>query len=411
MPTKLKGLKITSTDLVTAGANPDAFIRLFKRKDGTEATGSDSPSDGLVQKIAAALAESMASVFGKVKLSAVAKEAKTFDEEMERERLREVTGESWSMVYTLSDSFYSIITDTELTEDAKRDMMLTSLDEFAETLRGAIPNWAQGKKAESGETVTKSAAEQAAFDAYQATKYAKNDGDTPPAGGVPKSEPGGNPGGDNPVGKSHDKEKEETDTMKIDKSKMTPEEQATLAEFEKKYGVAEQEAPAAPGGDGNVEKGAEPTAGTEAGAGPELHPEVKKAIEDNKALASKVEELTKNLETQKLIAAAKKYEAIGKKADELAPKLYDLKKAGGTAYDDTIALLDEQVALVEKSGLFGELGLNTGGSQDATGSLIAKAEEIRKANAGMGDAEAFAKAYETYPELAAQYEKVYKGRA
>ena len=201
--------------------------------------------------------------------------------------------------------------------------------------------------------------------------------------------------------------------MKIDKSKMTPEELAALEAIEKKYGIAEPDVPA---GDatGGVAKGDEtPPAAPDAGAGatPELHPEVKKALESNAALTVQIEALQKSLEIKDLTAIAKKYEVIGKKSDELAPKLYDLKKAGGTAYDDFVGLLDEQVTLVEKGGLFSELGTARSGSLGTDGELSGAVAEIRKSNAGMTEAEAIIKAFEQNPELAAKYDNdYYKGR-
>ena len=45
MATKLKHLKVTNVDFVDEGANPDAFIKLFKRKDDAAAepdAGADS---------------------------------------------------------------------------------------------------------------------------------------------------------------------------------------------------------------------------------------------------------------------------------------------------------------------------------------------------------------------------------
>ena len=203
--------------------------------------------------------------------------------------------------------------------------------------------------------------------------------------------------------------KEETNTMNIDKSKLTPEELAALEAIEKKYGTAEtgenaDSAPNAPDADNtDVGKGAEP---------PSLHPDVKKALEANQELATQVEALRKSLEIKDLAIAAGKYEVIGKNAEELAPKLYELKKAGGTVYDEFVALLDEQVTLVEKSGLFGEIGSSRGGAVGNTGELAAKAAEISKNNSGMTEPEALAKAFEENPELAAKYEHEYlKGRA
>jgi hypothetical protein len=148
-----------------------------------------------------------------------------------------------------------------------------------------------------------------------------------------------------------------------------------------------------------------------------MHPEVRKALDEaaavRKAQGEEIEALKKSLEMKELEAGLAKYEAIGKKAGELAQKLYELKKAGGTVYADYVAVLDEQLALVEKSGLFGEVGSGFGGSPGpgSGGELDAKAAEIRKANPTMTAPEAFAKAYEENPGLAAKYDAEYLGRA
>ena len=47
--TKLKNLSVTSVDLVDQGANPDAHIRLFKRRKEA-ADGTDDPDRGLFEK-------------------------------------------------------------------------------------------------------------------------------------------------------------------------------------------------------------------------------------------------------------------------------------------------------------------------------------------------------------------------
>ena len=48
MATKLKHLKVTSVDFVDEGANPDAHIRLYKRRDevAAEPGTEDHNSDG-----------------------------------------------------------------------------------------------------------------------------------------------------------------------------------------------------------------------------------------------------------------------------------------------------------------------------------------------------------------------------
>ena len=400
MTTKLKGLQITSTDLVDQGANPDAHIRLLKRKDN--ANGGDT-NDTLIQKITAAIAK----MFNKDTLTVtepVEKGALTFVDNLEMEHLRELSHEMFECCYAFSDSLCSIICDGEMDCDGKRDIMFTSLDEFTEAVRNAVPKWAQGKRNDT-DTVAKSAAGTAAFDTFWGEiQKAANGGNTNPDNSD-KPDTSSKPTDDNgSINKSTTTtEKEETDTMKIDKSKLNAEEQAVLADLEKKYGVEEPETPPAPPatGDGGVEKGL-------------LHPEVQKAIADiqeiNKALIAKVEEQGKSLEMSQLTSVAKKYEIIGKKADELAPKLYELKKAGGTVYDDYVALLNEQATLVEKSGIFAEIGKNTSGGAGVREAIGIAAADIAKNTAdGLSTPDSVVKAWEANPELAAQYDKEYKG--
>ena len=168
--------------------------------------------------------------------------------------------------------------------------------------------------------------------------------------------------------------------MQIDKAKMTPEHLAAYEELEKQYGVE--------GSDPNQERG-EPAGralnppAQEPLAQGAVHPEVQKALEEHRALvekqAAQIEGLQKNIELNALIEIAKKYELLGKKPDELALKLYDMKKAGGTVYDDYVAVLDESLAVIGKSGMFKEIGSNrSGGSDSAEGRVRAEAAEIVK---------------------------------
>lgn len=216
-------------------------------------------------------------------------------------------------------------------------------------------------------------------------------------------------------------EKEATHIMEFDKSKMTPEEQAILEGLEKKYGIPDDKsgmgtapgaASAAPEGD--VAKGATPETQSPSSTSGELHPEVQKALSEYQELMKRqraeVEELKKSLEMERLTVIAKKYEVLGKKADELAAKLYELKKAGGTIYGDYVALLDENVTMLTKSGLFSEIGKNTQGSAGAEQTLGIKAAELAKSAAGKLDGpDSIIKAWEENPDLAAQYEAEYMG--
>ena len=327
--------------------------------------------------------------------SSVEKDAHTFGEKINRVMLEEVTREMHEFTYALADSLCSIICDNSLTSESKKTLMAQSLEEFNTTVRGAMDSWTKGKKiTDDNDSTEEAGIQKSDAEAEELEKILKNNG-------IKESEA---------ETATADGEKEETDTMKIDKSKMTAEEQAVLADFEKRYGMADEP------DTGNTpdepiikDAGAE----SETGESTELHPEVAKALDEFREISkqrdAEVAELKKNLEIEKLKTVAKKYEVLGKNSDDLATKLYDLKKAGGTVYDDYVALLDENVETVTKSGLFGEIGSNQQGSMGTAQSLQTKAAEIGKSAGGMSSAEAIVKAFEDNPELAAQYDAEYKG--
>ena len=112
------------------------------------------------------------------------------------------------------------------------------------------------------------------------------------------------------------------------------------------------------------------------------------------------------------IEVAKKYDILGQKPEELGPQLYELKKSNEEMYNTVIATLDGQVALIEKSPLFAEIGKSghSGGSYNglhgAEAKADAKAKEIMKADPNMSYTEAIAKAWED-PEIAAEYDAEY----
>ena len=115
------------------------------------------------------------------------------------------------------------------------------------------------------------------------------------------------------------------------------------------------------------------------------------------------------------IEVAKKYDILGQKPEELGPQLYELKKSDEAMYNTVIATLDGQVALIEKSPMFAEIGKsgNAGGPYSglsgAEAKADAKAQEIMKADPSIGYTEAIAKAWED-PQIAAEYDAEYFGR-
>lgn len=166
--------------------------------------------------------------------------------------------------------------------------------------------------------------------------------------------------------------------MNIDKSKLTAEEQATL--------------------DALLAKGADsdPSSAQDDDIYKGLHPAVKAELE-------RLRKAVDAQEDRELEAVAKKYEAIGKKPEELVPVLKSLK--GTPAYDEMISVMDAAVDAVEKSALFTEIGKTGHGTGDAMKQADEKAAEIMKADPKLTHAQALDKVFRMNPELAAQVEK------
>lgn len=158
-----------------------------------------------------------------------------------------------------------------------------------------------------------------------------------------------------------EKEMEVEKDMEFEIEKMSEADKATYEELKKKYSKTEEV---------------------------EIHPEVKKAMDE-------VAELRKALEKRDLMDVAKSYEIIGKKPEELVEKLYDLKQAGGNVYDEYIGLLDEMKKTAE-SGVFKEFGSNKSGENS---NLAQAVNEVMKQFPTLTPAQAVVKAYELNPEL------------
>ncbi len=198
-------------------------------------------------------------------------------------------------------------------------------------------------------------------------------------------------------------EKKEGDFMdmsRIDKSKLTPEELAQLAAIEKKALIEEPAGGAAEPVNNNpepVSKGAEETEDIYKG----IHPAVKEELENLKKFRAEAEE-------KELLAVAKKYEIIGKKPEELVNTFKSLKAAGGSAYDEMIAVLDESVNMVKNAGVFDEIGkrgeITGGGAEKAWAQIENHAKEIQKAKPDISWEQAVDTAALQHPELVQEYE-------
>lgn len=426
MATKLKNLEVTSVDLVDRGANPDAHVRLFKRGEEPPEEEPTDTEKGLLRKFARWLAKGYGDARkgggeapdGPDAPDGVAKGARLLAEELGREGPREAAGEVEWLCHALSESLSSIICDGDMTPGGREAMMAQSLREFGEAIAGPMGAWARGRKsgavpggAEKGAAMG-GAADAEAADATDATGDA-DAADAAGAAGAGKQQEEPTPGmagqvGGATKGMGSMPEKEGYDTMKIDKGSMSPEDLEILEGLEKKY---------AAGGDGDGDGAAQDAAGKAGDASGDgegaASGEVAKALADMRAAyeaqTAELEALKKSLEIGKLAQMAEKYEPLGKRSGELAEKLYELRKAGGTAYDDYVALLDESLAMVGKGSLFGEIGSSRQGTAGGEEAIGMKAAEIEKAGGASG-ADAVVKAFEENPELAARYEEEYMGR-
>lgn len=195
--------------------------------------------------------------------------------------------------------------------------------------------------------------------------------------------------------------------MKIYKSNFSAEELATWEALIAKGKVAPEEQeeeleddkpafpPKKPAKKAEVE---EPMVETAKSASPEIT-----------AALERMEKLEKSIEMKEFTEIAKKYAPLGEKEEELAERLYDMKKSNPANYDAYVSILDKSLGMVEKSGLFAEIGKSYSGSTagGAVSKADAKAKEIMKADPTKTYDEAIAKAWED-PALMAEYDAEYQ---
>ena len=127
------------------------------------------------------------------------------------------------------------------------------------------------------------------------------------------------------------------------------------------------------------------------------------------AALERLANLEKSAEMKECHDIAKKYAALGEDEDELAQTIYEMKKSNDSNYNAYIKALDQSLDIVEKSGLFAEIGKSargfSGGS--AVDKIEAAATELQKSDPTMNRADAIAKSWENHPELMAEYDAEY----
>lgn len=401
MATKLKNLRIRKVDFVDEGANPDAHIRMLKRKEKS-VSGNEGRSSGnifkklfaFIGKAAGMAPEEIDNAIDEIQKG----DSASFSEKIDEVKNYKIADEIWDVCYALQSSLCSILNDGDMDSASAETAMQESLDEFYEAVKASIKDWSSGKTAsivEKSEEVSEADLEIMKAAVKRLNKSIEK------AAKIPNEAA---------------KQKGDKEEMKIDKSKLTDAEKAFLDSIEKRYGIEEGDSHT--DGGGSVEPSAAEPKVTKSVAAPSTataQTEQTEGAEDiykglHPAVAAEMEELKKfkdAAENRELTEIAKKYAIIGKKEEELVPLFKSLKAAGGTAYDDMIAVLDQAVDIVEKSGAFSEIGKSGHGADES--SAEAKINGIAKSymekDSGLSYSAAIAKAWEDNPELLAEYDE------
>lgn len=377
MATKLKGLKVQRIALVDEGANPDAHIRFAKRNDEQQATPETEPQQQPQDErsFAKRLIDAIGKAFGVSPADISKTDAQTFTEAQDAQKWDKIAGEAADITWLFTDSVRSILYDDEADAATKAQKLKQSLQEFTAAFDAAIPQWAQGASAEIKTDAavviaikrnileTLQAETQPTQPTTKTTTPSTDDADS--ASTVTKGEP----------------------DMKFDTTKMTPEERATFDDLAKRYGAAEEAKPAeTPAPAEDVSKA--------------IAPEVKEELEALRKYKAEAEE-------RSFTEVAKKYELLGKKPEDLAPVLKSLKQLGDAQYDGFIAVLDSNLAALEKSAAFDEIGKRGGQADvnDAWSKIELAAQEIVKNKPSLTMVQAIDQACADHPELLQQYEK------
>lgn len=369
--TKLKDLSMTSVDLVKRGANQEADIKLFK--------SADTDSDGTVpQGLWKSIQDAVSN---------------WWNGNVRDEAHKEFEVKKSEYMEAIDFSLNTIIEDDTLSNVEKAESAVESIWQFANAL---------------SESVMK------VFDVpYDRLDSFEHD-ESGQEEQAEKTRKKGQRGCQKVSGEEGERK------MKIDKSKFTAEElkqyqaliaKATVQDETEDEGIDELDLPE-PDISDNVDdeevvvtSKRKPCKKTTEGEEEEMHPAVRKALQ-------RVEAMEKSMEMKELSDIAKKYAPLGEKEDELADTLYELKKSSQKSYDSYIALLDKQLDMVEKSGVFAEIGKSGHGGYaggDVESKINSIAKDIMKADPNLNRHEAIAKAWDQNPDLIAEYEREYQG--
>lgn len=429
MATKLKNLKVKKVDFVDEGANPDAHIELFKRKDGKPEEDPKKPKEddeegekqnegGVMKRLLSAIAKMVGINPGELN-SAIEEiekgNSESFKEKMAQRKAQKIADEIWDFCYALQSSLCSVLWDEDLDGAGATAAMIENLDEFYSVVKDAISQWSDGKVSNIAKNDQEISEEELAV--MKSAQARLNET-------IQKASEGkeGGPEVEEPKGDGEE--------MKIDKSKLTESERAFLESIEKRYGTEEgtgtpETPPAVTPAQGNTQTSEEAvakalqtlglagTANTGDTGTADAGDDIFKGL--NPGLKAQVEALMKfktDAEEKEMKEICKRYAILGKTEEELLPVLKSTKAVSQEAYDQVIKTLDDAKAAVENSGTFSEIG-KSGHAGVAKGadasSAVGKINSIAKSyvekNPTMNYVDAVAKAWEDNPELFLQYEE------
>ena len=149
MATKLKNLKVKKVDFVDEGANPDAHIKLFKRKEKEGQSKKEGKGVSVWKRLLAFIGKEAGIDQGEIDsaMEVIQKgDSISFNEKINEVNNRKVADEIWDICYALQSSLCSILYDEELDSTKSLTAMQESLNEFCIVVQECMAKWSDGKQ-------------------------------------------------------------------------------------------------------------------------------------------------------------------------------------------------------------------------------------------------------------------------
>jgi len=139
-------------------------------------------------------------------------------------------------------------------------------------------------------------------------------------------------------------------------------------------------------------------------------PQTSPAAPEITAALQRLDKLEKSIQMREFTDLAQKYAPLGENPEQLAKSLYDMHETSPDNYNAYLAILDKSLGLIEKSGLFAEIGKNAVGSATAgpADQIQQIANELMKADPALDPVQAIAKAWSDHPDLIRAYDQEYR---